>query len=866
MEFLLLLGVVFIGHRWLFGEKAKPSDPSQSPNPSTGAPVPKSKHVTRLRKSPFPQPPTGAYAPKSKHVTRPPETPVPSPDSLSQDGGSHCGGHECEVTSSPSQLSSSQEWFPQSRHCIHQPSSEPIPDLHDRSLVALRIDEVEARREWTLPSSPLPTLAQHGDDCWIPAGKPVSVQGYVIPGGMVYVGNQLSSAFGAFKADGVEPSLIRPRQPIDSLLPDRSGSTLDYWPSYSEFRPSARAAYLEWLADGAQSPDTNIGYVFLYYYGLERRLLVDVDTSEHAREERPVLSREILRLRRIYGNNGSFRRYSGGLLAFLALRDGFTVPLTQTHLLEQGVWNNPPSDVLIHIGRLVHEHQPIPAHLALAWLLADPESRLRTPATRCWEMFAKLFFWRYDQDYLEGMIIPPNKTLLKATYQPASGGFGHRIMEHLSSLPDVSALKKPMRAIREIAEWCMEELEPYSRLLGRDPERIGSLTALTLLHPVLLRAKVNEPPLEPLASALRTILGREEQVVVVAADLLHHWPLQETGRVSKKEAVAMAQLLGKLHVGLEPDIRFGPFQLKPNGKLCLFRQQLTEGAAPSQAFKNAAVTLHFAATMVGADGQVSQEEYQQLAEYLVCLDGLELWERRRLGAHLEWLLEERPRLSGLKSRLGALTVEQGKTIARFLMAIAGSDGHIDPAEIKILGNLYPLLHLDPASIHSDLHAFQAASRQPVMDGWDHGQQMPLMQPPTGVLGHLPVPGVQLDMRKVASTMANTEAVQRLLATIFVAEQDEPTPVTAPVVSASAEVALPGVPGLEGELLSLFHRLREQGTWARASYEILCAELALLPDGAMEAINEAAFVACGNPLVEGEDPITVNRDIVEEMIS
>ena len=45
-----------------------------------------------------------------------------------------------------------------------------------------------------------------------------------------------------------------------------------YWPSYSAFSPEARYEYLRWLSDITQP--TNLSYVFLYFYGLERHLLV----------------------------------------------------------------------------------------------------------------------------------------------------------------------------------------------------------------------------------------------------------------------------------------------------------------------------------------------------------------------------------------------------------------------------------------------------------------------------------------------------------------------------------------------------------------------------------------------------------------
>lgn len=67
-----------------------------------------------------------------------------------------------------------------------------------------------------------------------------------------------------------EPSLIWKKLPIkpnNDLI-----QKAIYWPSYSSFSPEARFQYLRWLGDITQP--TNLSYVFLYFYGLERHLLV----------------------------------------------------------------------------------------------------------------------------------------------------------------------------------------------------------------------------------------------------------------------------------------------------------------------------------------------------------------------------------------------------------------------------------------------------------------------------------------------------------------------------------------------------------------------------------------------------------------
>lgn len=93
-----------------------------------------------------------------------------------------------------------------------------------------------------------------------------------------------------------EPSLIWTKLPVKKN--DELETKPMYYPSYSGLSPEHRYQYLNWLQNVEQ--DTNLSYVFLYYYGLERHLLVgNYDAAVD----------EILRLIK-YHNKGSFKFYA----------------------------------------------------------------------------------------------------------------------------------------------------------------------------------------------------------------------------------------------------------------------------------------------------------------------------------------------------------------------------------------------------------------------------------------------------------------------------------------------------------------------------------------------------------------------------
>jgi hypothetical protein len=61
------------------------------------------------------------------------------------------------------------------------------------------------------------------------------------------------------------------------------------------------------------------------------------------------------------------------------------------------------------------------------------------------------------------------------------------------------------------------------------------------------------------------------------------------------------------------------------------------------------------------------------------------------------------------------------------------------------------------------------------------------------------------------------------------------------------------------------RLAERPSWPRGEVARIAAGLGLMPDGALEIVNEAAFELAGDPATEGSDPVEVNTDVVREIL-
>jgi tellurite resistance protein len=676
---------------------------------------------------------------------------------------------------------------------------------------------------------------------WVPLDESVAVNGLTLAGG-IYVGDQLE-AVGPMR--GTEPALVNPLLPVNLSPPDWGGQQMGYWPSYSNIPPASRGAYLRWLEAGRRS-GAYIGYVFLFFYGIERRVIVDAATSEPARDEVAALLNEVERLLDLYGHNGSFRGYATDLLATARLAG---VPKRVSDLTpprERIGWDI-PLEVKLALGGLAADNEPIPGEWALAWALTSPEIPLRTPATRCPDEFAELFLARYTATYGEGLQIKPTKTKLHLEYRPASASFGGPIKIDSGGLPDVTRAGATTKKLASLVAAVTDELDAYSRYIGRHDDR-ESARAVGLLPAELARERVPAS-----LAALLADLPAEGHLVVAADDVAAVLDGPATSKLPKRDATALALLLAAQDVGLEPDMRLGTANFSHHNFVVLWRDE--EVSAPvGDGFAAATVLMHLGVTVSASDGEVSAVEEQQLESGLATAFDLPPAGQRRLRAHLHWLLAERPGIAGVKARIGTVAADQRKLIARYLLAVAGADGFVSPKEVDSLRRLYGLLGLDSESVHHDLHAMASSSPVPILEA----------DPDSGDFA-LPAE-VLLDDRRLAEVMTSTKQVTEVLNAVFVADELDDESSELVINEASSEAGESGMlASLDGAHATLLRRLSAQPIWARAEFDALAAELGLLGAGAIEVINDVAFRLSDGPLLEGDDLIELDGHVLKEML-
>ena len=685
---------------------------------------------------------------------------------------------------------------------------------------------IPTKISYNIPSPP-PEVPQKAR--WIPSGESISIAGYIIAGGLLYVGTRLTDRYGQQDA-----AMINPEKPILEFR-DLSCSIMGYWPSYSEISPQARGAYLLWLSTGRKDPTADVGYIFLFFYGLERRILVDSLKDGTVESEKPIIRAEVERLLNIYGGkSGSLQYY---LSNFLDMLDSFTFgeKLYEKPIPTFGIKYQLPFYVKLAFGQAAANAVPISSHLALVWMMYDPRIiKQRTPLTRCSKEFFKLFMKKYQQHYGEGLKLSIKNKNLVFQYFPASSTlrnieFG---MRNFGNIPDVTDVVGP-QIFQKIVNECADELDSFSRHLGRNTDKKEFIESSFLLP-----MSIWPDSLQLVLSAIKEQIAAGH-VILTASELIKKFDVN--AEVSKDVMIALAKTLESEQVGMEPDIISYPNTIKPNDSIVIYMLQakIPKNRTNSK-YQTAVLTLQLASAVANSDGNANVKEISFISEQLEKWHHLSEYHLTRLRAYLNLIIAKPIALSSIKKKMENIGIEDRKTIVSFVSNIALVDGSVLPNEVSFLEKVYKTFGVDVAELYSLLHNGvnpAEITRKSIKNGR--------------------ASGITLNKEKIACLRKETENVSALLSGIFIEETEMPVDVE----NEENENIL----GLDDAHAAFLRMLMAKPIWNRRELVDIAKDLDLMIDGAIETINEASFTKYDQPAIEGDDPVEINMDIREEVL-
>ena len=703
----------------------------------------------------------------------------------------------------------------------------PLPDELQRMIA--RSSAQPVADSYRIP--PKPTELKD-NAMWFGKDESVTVNGFKLDAGMVYIGNVLRDIGG-----NIEPALIGSSLPISVPPPDHSGPSLPYWPRYSEISSQARGTYLQWLADGRKDPRIDAGYVFLFFYGLERRVIVDIVKDVTLKPELIDILVETRRLLTLYGEQShSVRNYLSKFISMLELmgaqEKSYAEPLPTL-----SAQNEVPYYLRLALGQAAVDGVPVPAALALAWAECDPTISRRLPTTRCQDAFRRLFLLKYRDVHGEGLKLSINKTKLKLVYVPASPAFSaaKEIALQFGDVPDVTLVTAPIRKLQALVDASTAPLERLSRYLGRNPDKTGSLDSLLLLPPDLWADGAKE-----VIAGIQQRMGSGMMTLTLKdlADLLGG------GSLTQEKVLGVASALQSMQIGMEPDVLNGAKTPKAADKVVLFHMEPDDIEAQLiPEYHLAILKLQLAVAVAKADGDFSAAELRHIVDQIPQWSHLQPAHNRRLRAHLRLLRESPFTLAVLAKKLAPLDQASRETISVFAASIAQSDGAASILEMKFLEKLNQALGIDASILYRTVH--EGAIQKPVQTD----RKVPQV-----------TSGMALDANRIAELQRDSERVAQILSNIFI--EEAPLPAAEPATPLPPTA--PSLLGLEEPYARFLQTILARPVWTRNELRDVAEDLELMLDGALERINEAAFDHFDIPCTEGDDPIDVNHEFREKV--
>lgn len=631
---------------------------------------------------------------------------------------------------------------------------------------------------------------------------------------------------------------------------------MGYWPWYSRIEPEHRFLYLDWLASGKTALPPAEGLLFLYFYGIERRLLVDQQDKEWA-------LREIVRLRKLdeprkgTRDGRSFRLCSSALLWFEVARApelfnerafGTVCDLTEA-------WNE--AMMPAPLSWLARHNRPLSGDLALRVARLNPRSVQSVVTKRVSEQFGDLFRKRYTEKFGAGLDLRVSKRPRRHTYRPASGG----LEEVACTIGDPTGVPSQFEPLADLWNQCVEDLRGLSRVAaGVD----GTLTVQAWeAMPIELREGVDHP----LARAIQSVVANARQsditdqqhaTLVSAGALGAAIGIEQRQKLTASQSRRVADTIQNAGFAIEPDTRMTARAYAWDDRVAVFLPSDATHSDRSR-YLGAACFLQLGLTIAEADGVVDPEELRRLSENIDAVFQLPASEMQRLNALRAVLLSSGADLGAVSNRLETLLSPDARRQAgRLLVAIAAASGNIDRKELTALRKCFRALALPPEQL--DETVAQILPRA--------GTDFVTVAAGQSGAGGEPIPpqhALRLNREAISAILAETREVATLLATAMSEESENEQPAseattdvvtaervsTDPMASPAGAAADSGLPARYAPFLSA---LRARPKWNREEAVALAREHRVMLDGAIEAINEWALESGGSPLVDEVDGV------------
>ena len=767
---------------------------------------------------------------------------------------------------------------------------EPIPQPSSAHPGHVVRTTSRGQTRWTTDGAR--SVDQHPGLLWLGRGSSLWAAGYGAKDPLVYV-TERSQVEG-------HPAFLDLDRPVQAPYATDPG----YWPSWEGLSPSNRGAFLAWLRDGRRQPGFNIGLVFLYFYGLERRVVMDrADTTE--------IHGEICGLLHAYGANRSFRGYAASLLAVIhaidrdcdvaatisALAAHQSVPAPVSAMPTVAVpgtvvpYSFPycfiPADLVDVI--LAIRTEPIDAALATSIVQVLPQGGKATVQKSVWDEFAQVFATRFAVRWPQGIaaVAPADRIRTKLEYKWAAH-FPGQTAPRLN-VPSSVSVTAHWDGLVEVWNTCTTEISQLSRLQAQG---VSDPRALFEALPADLRQAAQHPDYPAWEDWYAKIRDAHGFATVTVAELVARskTACPADGKVRPSAARGLAARVEALGFALEPDPRIAGKGLDLADQRVIYRPVEGHVVLPGQAYIGLQTIVELCLAVALADGSIDDAEIEHIFGMLDRDDELPAPERERLRAHVAYQQAVGGDIGAVSAnRLGKLSAASQSVIASMVVAIALADGKVTSGERNALRKVYRALGRPIAELDSLLSPAPAAAgagtgddAQGITINW---AAVEALQRETNDVQHLLGKALAECVQDVDSGSDDNKENEKTVAG-SVASESEVIVMKPPQADVSAATSTPPAdlhPVVDGGAVADFRAragaalndldqlyvavlaaCASRDSMPAADFRAICKSAGVMPAAAVEAINAWADETLGDFLISGDGPYTIDTRLLAKI--
>jgi hypothetical protein len=692
---------------------------------------------------------------------------------------------------------------------------------------AVEIDAIVKRGRKSLAEQrPVPSWAKNSDNPaafsipapvkldyrWVKAGETVNIGKYSIDCGFFYLGTSMRLVNGDTEASLINPALPFPQKFKASPLGANEPEKIDY----AELNLLQRREYIAWLAGGRSSESVNTWVITLFLIGLERRVIEDSKRGLVPVEEIRAIRDEVERLMLLYHLNREAAAKLSAFFQYIELslneRKLYTAPVPPA------MTNCTNSVYFIYMcSQYAEDKIPLCAEALFEFFCECAEFKKPDFFRLCFNEFKRLFIHYFNENYKDAVFLTPKKPAKKykltLEYLPLSANASRsRLSFNIRIQPD---FLESINAAHELSLRCQYELLRYANC--RYEEGTINKKRLRYSLPVIFW---NEDTVKK-AHKLAAYVREKKQIKCDAAWIFEQ--LDIGGAFETQLFYDIVRPLEALNIAAAPD----SFMLEPDlcetstvylfsfkDKLPVIRKTRDYKACFS-AIKLAAFAVHECVPQLDSMYYCELKLFEEPCDYF--------YESLRFNYY--FLCKNPP---SYKNAVQPFLKQSKKTVRNLISYInIIFDGYkqyydIEYKTVSFFEKLCKTLHIDAKELYSFLHSGSSAGS------------------PAGA--QLDFNNLNLDTGKIKKLRTETEKVAKFLSGIFDdSEFSEP----------DAPQNTDGIIGLDTAHSAFLRALSVRESWTRKDAEAEASRHGLFLDGAVEAINEAAFAEFDEMLIEEE---------------